>query len=133
MMAAEGAVHLGRCRRVVEPLRVVITLSKTAGRLTLSRCRGRFNAVTPRTRRPCFAPQRPPQSDHRHRSVAAPIRPVHKSPSLTVAESSLPTAISMVEFTVPNTSTDLEGNLTAGAAGVALAARISGGSAASVR
>ncbi len=35
--------------------------------------------------------------------VVAPIRPVHKSPWLTVAESWLPIAISSVKFAVPRT------------------------------
>jgi hypothetical protein len=33
--------------------------------------------------------------------AVAPIRPVHKSPSLTAAENWLPTAVSMVKFAVP--------------------------------
>ena len=50
-----------------------------------------------------------PQQDHPDRMcgqgslVVAPIRPVHKSPSLTVAESWLPTAISTAKFAVPRT------------------------------
>jgi hypothetical protein len=43
------------------------------------------------------------RSDHRHRSVTAPIRPVQKSPSLTVAESRLPTAVSTATLTVAST------------------------------
>ena len=35
--------------------------------------------------------------------MAAPIRPVHKSPSLTVAESRLLTVVSAVRLTVPIT------------------------------
>ena len=41
--------------------------------------------------------------DHRHGSVAVPIRPVQKSPSLTVTESWLSTVVFSVLLTVSRT------------------------------
>ena len=89
-MTAEDAADLGRCRRGIEPLRIVVMPQHDRQPITST-------VLDPVPDRADHPGQGSPSG------VAAPIQPVHKSPSLTAAKSWLPTAISTAKFAVPRT------------------------------
>jgi hypothetical protein len=126
-MIAKDAADLGQHRRGVEPLRIVVMpqhdrqlaspviepmpVSGVMGRGRQSRgtaptsmCDHRPRAILHRNERSSGDRSFRLSAGRQTTTLAtvitavAPFRPVHKSPSLTVAESWLPTAISTVEF-----------------------------------
>jgi hypothetical protein len=113
-MTAQDAAALGRCRRGVEPLRVVVmpqhdrqVIAPEVEPKPVVVCwevgGGARRAAADRCRSWRIGLHLCDRADHRHRSVPHPSDHVHKSPSLTVAESWFSTVVSTVVPTVPRT------------------------------